>query len=111
MPNENKTADKKERTVEVTVKYLDALRRAVGLQIDPETAEVEWTYALTLDPYGDDPDLPEEYWTVGREYFALSPGSGVWVWFGDLPDATRSALWEKHKSKLAFPAGLPAGLF
>jgi hypothetical protein len=49
------------RTVEVTMKYLDALRKAVGLQIDPEAAEVEWIYAQTLDPYGDDPDLPEEY--------------------------------------------------
>jgi hypothetical protein len=37
-------------TVEVTVKYLDASRKAVGLQIDPESAEVEWTYAQTLDP-------------------------------------------------------------
>ena len=31
-------------TVEVTLKYLNALRKAVGLHIDPETAEVEWTY-------------------------------------------------------------------
>jgi hypothetical protein len=93
-------------TVEVTVEYLRALRKAVGLQIDPESAEVEWTYAQTLDPYGDGLDLPEEYQQVGREYFARSPGSNVWVCFNDLPDATRHALWEKHKSKLAFPAGL-----
>ena len=82
-----------------------ASRQEAGLKIDPETAEVEWTYAQTLDPYGVYPLLPEEY-CVGREYFARSPGSDVWVWFGDLPDAIRSALWEKHKSKLAFPAGL-----
>ena len=69
-----------------------------------ETAEVEWTYAQTLDPYGD-PDLPEEYQQVGRAYFARSPGSNVWVCFYDLPDATRDALWERHKSKLAFSAG------
>jgi hypothetical protein len=93
-------------TVEVTVKYLEALRRAVGLHIDPETAEVEWIYAQTLDPYGDDPNLPEECRQVGRDYFARSPGSDVWIWFGDLPDATRNSLWEKHKSRLAFPAGL-----
>ena len=83
-----------------------ASRKEAGLKIDPETAEVEWTYAQTLDPYGVYHDLPEEYWQVGREYFARSPGSDVWVWLGDLPDAIRSALWEKHKSKLAFPAGL-----
>jgi hypothetical protein len=81
-------------------------RKAAGLQIDPETAEVEWTYAQTLDPYGDDPNLPEEYRQVGREYFARSPKSDAWVWFGDLPEATRDALWNKHKSQLAFPAGL-----
>ena len=96
-------------TVEVTVEYLDALRKAVGLQIDPATAEVEWTYAYTVDPYGDDPDLPEEYRCVGREYFARSPGSNVWVSFHDLPEASRDALWDRHKSKLAFPAGLNPG--
>jgi hypothetical protein len=93
-------------TVAVTVKYLDALRRAVGLHIDPETAEVEWTYALTVDPYDDFPSLPEECQQVGREYFARSPGSDVWISFSDLPKGTRDALWEKHKSNLAFPAGL-----
>ena len=98
--------DKEVRTVEVTAKYLKALRKAVGRQIDPETAEVFWTYAQTLDPYGDDPNLPEELQQVGREYFARSPGSDVWILFGDLPDATRDVLWKKHKGNLAFPAGL-----
>jgi hypothetical protein len=37
-------------TVEVTVRYLKALRQAVGLHIDPETAEVDCIYAQTLDP-------------------------------------------------------------
>jgi hypothetical protein len=112
MPNEKKTMTDLPQTaqdvptVEVTIKYLDALRKAVGLQIDPEIAEVEWSYAQTLNPYGNDPDFPEGYRQVGREYFTRSPGGDVWVWFGDLPNATRSRLWEKHKSKLAFPAGL-----
>jgi len=92
-------------TVEVTEKYLHALRKAAGLSIDPETAEVEWTYARTFDPYGDGIDLPGEYQAVGRAYFAHSPG-GVWIEFRDLPEATQTILWEKHKSKLAFPAGL-----
>jgi hypothetical protein len=91
---------------QMTVEQWLAIRKQAALKIDPETAEVDWTYAQTLDPYGVDPDLPEEYWQVGREYFARSPGSDVWVWFGDLPDATRKALWERHRSKLAFPAGL-----
>ena len=85
-----------------------AIRKEAGLKIDPKTAEVEWTYALTLDPYGVWPELPEEYQQVGREYFARSPGSDVWVNFHDLPEATRDALWKKHRRKLAFPAGLEA---
>jgi hypothetical protein len=85
-----------------------AIRKEAGLKIDPETAEVEWIYAHTLDPYGVYPELPEECQQVGREYFARSPGSDVWVDFGDLPEATRDALWKKHRSKLAFPAGLEA---
>jgi hypothetical protein len=88
------------------VKYLRALRKTVGFHINPETAEVKWVYGLTLDPYGDYPDLPEEHQQVGRKYFARSPGSDVWIDFGDLSQRTRDALWEKHESKLAFPAGL-----
>jgi hypothetical protein len=53
------------QTVQVAVEYLNKLRKAVGLQIDSETAVVEWTYAQTLDPYGDDPNLPEEFQQVG----------------------------------------------
>jgi hypothetical protein len=61
-----------------------AIRKEAGLKIDPETAEVEWIYGQTLDPYGVYPELPEEYWQVGREYFARSSGSDVWVNFDDL---------------------------
>ena len=82
------------------------VRREAGLKIDPSTAEVDWDYAQTFDSYDLDPDLPEELQQVGREYFARSPGSDIWVHFGDLPQATREALWQMHKHKLAFPAGL-----
>ena len=77
-----------------------------GRKIDPDTAEVHWAYRQVLDPHRVLPDLPEEAVEVGRDYFARSPESDKWVWFGDLPEATRDALWEEHKSKLAFPAGL-----
>jgi len=83
-----------------------AIRREEGLKIDPSTAEVDWSYAQVCDPYGIDPDLPEEYDCIGRAYFARRPGSEVWVCFDDLPEKTRVALWKRHKSKLAFPAGL-----
>jgi hypothetical protein len=91
---------------ELDVKQWLAIRKEAGLKIDPETAEVDWKYAQTLDPYGIHPDLPEELRQVGREYFARSPGSDIWVHFGGLPEETRDALWRRHKSKLAFPAGL-----
>lgn len=97
---------KSKKSVSSKVKKWLAIRKKAGLKINPKTAEVFWKYAQTLDPYGVDPDLPKEYQQVGRECFACSPGSDVWVWFGDLPDATEKALWKKHKSKLAFPAGL-----
>ena len=82
-----------------------AIRKEAGLQIDPDTAEVSWCYAQVLDPYGIYPKLPEEFYCVGRSYFARSPGSDVWVEFGDLPEATQDALWLKHRNRLAFPAG------
>ena len=91
---------------EQTIEQWLAIRRAAGLKIDPETAEVTWIYAQTVDPYGVYPEPPDEWWQVGREYFARSPGSDIWVNFGDLPEKTRDALWEKHKSRLAFPAGV-----
>ena len=52
-----------------------AVRKEAGLKIDPETAEVDWDYGQTLDPYGvlDEWELPEEFHQVGREYWARSP--------------------------------------
>jgi hypothetical protein len=94
-----------EQIEEAVVEQWLAIRKEAALQIDPETAEVEWWYAQTQDPYGVNPDLPEEYQQVGREYFARSPGSEVWVSFGDLPKAVREALWEKHGSRLALTFG------
>jgi hypothetical protein len=99
--------DTKEMTAEeIEIEQWLAVRKAEGLKIDPATAEVDWTYAQTLDPYGFYPDLPEDCQQVGRAHFARRPGSEVWVVFGDLPEKTREALWNRHKTKLAFPAGL-----
>jgi hypothetical protein len=55
---------------ELTVDQWLAIRKEAALEIDPETAEVLWGYAQTLDPYGVYPDLPPEHQQVGREYFA-----------------------------------------
>jgi hypothetical protein len=75
-----------------------AERKEAGGRLDPATAEVQWTYAQTLDPYGIYPDLPEECQQVGREYFARSPGNDVWVSFYDLPEETATALWARMKA-------------
>jgi hypothetical protein len=114
MPNQERTVGKMDMLEtredmmadQITVERWREIRKEAGLKIDPETAEVDWTYALTLDPYGVLPELPKEYQQVGREYFARSPGSDIWVAFCDLPEGTRKALWQKYKSRLAFPAGL-----
>jgi len=49
-----------------------AICNEAGAKIDPETAEVDWTYGSVLDPYGIFPPLEED--NVGRYYFARSPG-------------------------------------
>jgi hypothetical protein len=72
-------------------------RRAAGLLIDPSTAEIDWNYAQTLDPYDDGLPLLPQAEQVGREYFARAPGSDIWVCLGDLPDATRDAIWERFE--------------
>jgi hypothetical protein len=103
IPVKKKTASEKAED-----KQWLAIRKEAGLKIDPETAEVDWGYGQTLDPYGvlDEWELPEEFHCVGREYWARSPGSDIWVHFGDLPEAVRELIWAKHRSRIAFPAGL-----
>jgi hypothetical protein len=98
--SENQETD----TVTISTEQFYALLQAAGREINPETAEVKWWYAQTLDHYGVH-DLPEEYQQVGREYFACALGTNLWISFADLPETTRDALWKKHSSKLAFPAG------
>jgi hypothetical protein len=85
-----------------------AIRKEAGLKIDPETAEVDWSYGQTLDPYGvlDEWKLPEEFHQIGREYWARAPGSDVWVSFSDLPKTVKETIWARHRSRIAFPAGL-----
>jgi hypothetical protein len=93
-------------TENMSVEEWLAIRKGEALKIDPATAEVDWSYEQVLDPYGVCPNLPEDCECVGREYWARRPSSDIWVVFGDLPEKTREALWDRHKHKLAFPAGL-----
>ena len=98
--NVNKTVD------ELTIEQWLQIRKEEGRKINPEIAEVMCDRVYLADPYDDDPDLPEECKCIGRAYFARSSGSDIWVLFYDLPDETERRLWERHKSVLAFPAGL-----
>jgi hypothetical protein len=84
-----------------TKAWLDERKRE-ALLIDQATAEVDWCFGLTLDPYGVIPDLPEELQQVGREYFARRPGSEIWVNFCDLPDEVREKLWKHPNAKPSF---------
>ena len=77
-------------------------REREALLIDPATAEVNWSFEQTLDPYGEKPDLPEKLKQVGREYFARRPGSDIWVHFDDLPDEVREKLRKHPNAKPSF---------
>ena len=81
-----------------------AIRTEEGLKIDPETAEVMWTYAWDFDPYSimDEWELPEEVREMGHEHFARAPGSDIWVAFGDLPRETREKLWSRLGHDLTY---------
>jgi hypothetical protein len=107
LDEEARTKPNKKRisTVEVTVDYLNALRREVGRYIDPDTAEVDWVYAQVLDPYGDNPNLPEELQCTGRAYFARCPGTNVWICFDDLPDRTSDKLLKKTRTQARVSSG------
>ena len=81
------------------VTYLDeyeaelARRRQIGPTVDPAHAETTVRVVDFRDPY----DILNPSYHVGRrvrEYFARNPG-GDWIHFGDLPDATDDALWER----------------
>jgi hypothetical protein len=82
---------------EITVEQWLAVRKEKALKIDPETAEVCWTYGQIMDPYGVDPDLPDELRQVGRTFFARSVGTDSWVSFSDLPPDVCKALWERSR--------------
>jgi hypothetical protein len=73
-----------------------AIRKREALNIDPETAELDWSYGLIVDPYGIYDDIAEEEKVVGRVYFVRRPGSDIWVCLYDVPDeTTRDRLWER----------------
>src|SRR4029077_15200256 len=76
-------------------------RKDAGREVDPLTCEIERWYAYDCDPYGADPDLPEEWQVIARNRFVRSPWSRGWVHEYDLPEATRRALWDRIERERA----------
>src|SRR5262249_61151626 len=64
-----------------------AQRKQAGLLIDPETAEVEWWRANEQDPYPIG-EGPGEMGCSNKSHFVRAPGSDMWIYLGDLPEAT-----------------------
>lgn len=62
-------------TNEMTVEQWLAIRKEEAPKIDPATAEVTWWYAQTMDPYGVDPDLPDELKCIGRATLPAGPAT------------------------------------
>lgn len=83
----------------MTTEEFLANRIEAGRRIDPNSADVEFTFqwAEVLDPYGV-LDLTSEENCVGRSYFARSPDSDGWVSFYDLPAKTTAELWRRINS-------------
>ncbi len=82
---------------QLTVEQWLQIRKEEGLRIVPETAEVMYWHRRFGDPYSLGLDLPDDLQLIGREYFARSIGSDIWVWFEDLPAETAARLWKTHR--------------
>jgi hypothetical protein len=87
-----------EKEDELTIEQWLQIRKEEALRIDPDTAEAWWIYANVCDPYGVYQDLTEEEFQIGRVYFARSPESDIWVWFGDLPRDAKDKLWNRPEA-------------
>jgi hypothetical protein len=87
-----KVADDRRDYVERTGLYFAGARPEeqeqwlAAAKLDPETAEVTFTWGDMTDPYWLRACDENSYY--GRNYFARSPG-GVWVSFDDLPNRCR----------------------
>lgn len=86
---------------ELLLKEWLAARKRAALEIDPLTAEVMWDWVQIMDPYGVDPDLPEELQCIGRAYFARNPGSEIWVSYDDLSVEIVTKLRESGRERRA----------
>ena len=87
---------------QVPVEQWLAIRKEEALRINPEIAETYSEHGYIVDPYGVEPNLPDECRCIGRIDFARNPGSDIWVCFYDLPKATRDRLSERGRRGVSF---------
>jgi hypothetical protein len=78
-----------------------ASRKEAGRQIDVETCELGRWHAYDADPYGADPDLPEEMRQLGTNRFVRSPESRGWVCEDDLPPDKVTAMYDRIRREYA----------
>jgi hypothetical protein len=94
MENKNPSmADDGERE-KCMLERLNWIKSFGAQRINPDTAEVRYEYSQFLDPYG---VSRRKYYKMMAHYFARSPGSDIWVAWGDLPYEVEESLWQKHR--------------
>jgi hypothetical protein len=93
---------------QMTVEQWLAARKEAGREIDIETCELGCWHTRDFDPYLADPDLPEEWNQISRNWFVRSPSSRGWVHYGDLPEAALRAMWDRIERERARRAALNA---
>jgi hypothetical protein len=74
-----------------------ASRYAAAEAVDIDTCKVFSQHVQTMDPYGCDLAMPEEYDCIGRETFVISDATDGKVWIADLPKEKIDALDERMK--------------
>ena len=106
--------DSTEAELSAWQKIRRALRWSAARRIRPDTATLSFQYAHTLDPYGEDPNLPPELQQVGRAYFLFDPDEKVWVleWevrelHPDVSDAEWRGLMRRAAERDEMPDPLP----
>lgn len=92
---EGTTKEESTTMTDMTPEQWLAIRKEAGRKLDPATAEIDWSHGYDCDPYGVNPDLPDEMKQVGRQYWARSPGSDVWVNDQDWPKEIAAQLWRR----------------
>jgi len=86
------TTEHKRDFATISREVFDELIKIAGQGIDPTTCECLWSTRNVLDPYGAFPPLSADEECFGTLQFVRNPGTGIWIEFADLPEATRNAI-------------------